>query len=191
MKNLIFSTSLALAILLPGVALGGNISMNIETPADDDAATGIGTVSGWAVSNAGIEKVELYQNGEYVTDIPYGLTRKDVESSFPTHPGSEFSGFGMAWAFALLPTGEQTIGVKAIDNDGDSLTKTATVTVEAFHKQFFSDPNAINLNSASFETNGDTLVINNMQVEGIAYNVTLEWQYARQAFHIVGIDAVN
>jgi hypothetical protein len=191
MKKFIISTSLALATLLAGEVNAGNVSMSLETPANNDAATGIGTISGWAVSSAGIEKIELYQNGEYITDIPYGLTRIDVENSFPSHPDSEFSGFGIAWAFALLPTGEQTIGVKAIDNDGDSITKSATVTVETFHKQFFSDPEAIDLNSANFAKNGDTLVVNNMKVEGIAYNVTLEWQYARQAFHIVAIDVVN
>lgn len=178
-------------LLAPLAGHAGDIQLSVETPAANENANGIDVISGWAVSSAGIEKIELYLNGDYVTDLPYGLTRTDVRNVYPSYPGSEFSGFAFSLAYSLLPTGAQTLLVRAIDEDGATKDTSVPINVQAFHKQFFSDASAFDVSSANFVASGRTLQVNNMLVEGQSYNVTLEWQDSRQGFHIVDIDPVN
>ena len=49
----------------------------LEEPVSSETHTGVGNLRGWAVSSDGIEKVEIYIDGVYAFDAPYGGNRGD------------------------------------------------------------------------------------------------------------------
>ena len=102
------------AILLSAVAspAAAEITFNIEEPAEGSVRSGIGLISGWAVSDVGIESVEAFINGESLGLVPYGSPRGDVGAAFPNIPGSDESGWAMKWGYSLSG------GVRIIDLTG-------------------------------------------------------------------------
>ena len=61
----------------------------LEEPVLEEIHTGVGNLRGWAVADEGIEKVEIYIDGAYSFDAPYGGVRTDVRDAFP-----DVGGFG-------------------------------------------------------------------------------------------------
>ena len=56
----------------------------LEEPVARQIHTGVGNIRGWAVASDGITKVEIWIDGVYAFDAPYGGERGDVASGFPT-----------------------------------------------------------------------------------------------------------
>ena len=50
----------------------------LEEPINGEIHGGVGNLRGWAVASEGIEKVEIFIDGEYAFDAPYGGARGDV-----------------------------------------------------------------------------------------------------------------
>ena len=40
-------------------------------------------IRGWALSGEPIERVEVYVDGEYAFDVPYGDPRADIANKYP------------------------------------------------------------------------------------------------------------
>ena len=70
------------------VAVGETLRLSIETPADGQVYSGIGTFQGWAVAQEGIDRVDLYVDGAFFQSAPYGGARVDVGNVFPDVPNS-------------------------------------------------------------------------------------------------------
>ena len=74
------------AILLCVVLIGFSVStkaddvfrLMLEEPINGEIHGGVGNLRGWAVASEGIEKVEIFIDGEYAFDAPYGGARGDV-----------------------------------------------------------------------------------------------------------------
>ena len=94
-RKFLFSAFLLFASASTALA---EITFFIEEPVEGSTRSGIGLVSGWAVSDLGVVSVEVFMDGESVGFVPYGSTRGDVAAAFPNTAGSEFSGWGMKWA---------------------------------------------------------------------------------------------
>ena len=73
------------------------ITFMIGEPLDGSTRSGVGLISGWAVSDRGIVSVEGFIDGQSIGLIPYGSSRGDVQAAFPDIPGSLNSGLGMMW----------------------------------------------------------------------------------------------
>ena len=155
-----------------------NLSMigQIENPSDGDTVFGITTIHGWAIDGKGIKKVELFVDDQYVCDIPYGSSRKDVQNVYPNYPSSENSGFGMIFNYSLLSEGLHTIKVKLHNLNGETKDLVANVLVQKFHGEFVSE---INPNEKWFY---NVSVI----VDGVIkkYDVLIQWSNETQSFAI-------
>ena len=116
-RKYLLTATLLSAMASPAAA---EITFNIEEPAQDSVRSGIGLISGWAVSDVGIESVEAFMNGESLGFIPYGSPRGDVEAAFPHIPGSDKSGWAMKWGYSLAGEGG-TVG-PPLDRIGDEFT---------------------------------------------------------------------
>ena len=57
-----------------------------------------------------------------------------------------------------------------------------------FHKGYFSDPNAMDISSSSVSQDGTGILLDNINVEGVSYDVRLEWEVPSQQFGIIDID---
>ncbi|NIM89382.1 MAG: PQQ-binding-like beta-propeller repeat protein [Candidatus Aminicenantes bacterium] len=74
-------------------------------------------VSGWALSFAGILRVEIYINDVYQTDAELEIARDDIFQRFPEYDESD-SGFKWVWDIQDIPRGEYVIEAVAFNSLG-------------------------------------------------------------------------
>ena len=159
----------------------------IEEPVASETHGGVGNLRGWAVASEGIEKVEIWIDGAYAFDAPYGGARGDVGAAFPDVSGSDRSGFSLAYAYSTLTAGAHTISAVARDGAGESRESLANFDVVKFEEDFISDPNAVSLGEATCSASADEFPLTDALVSGTLYDIVLKWRTAEQGFEIVEI----
>ena len=159
----------------------------LEEPINGEIHGGVGNLRGWAVASEGIEKVEIFIDGEYAFDAPYGGARGDVGGAFPEVPDADQSGFSSAYAYSLLSSGTHTIKALAHTRAGTTKESAATFEVVKFKQAFISDPDAVDLTGTSCSVRSDEISVGNAQVDGDTYDVLLDWRTAEQGFEIVKV----
>ena len=164
------------------------IVLSLEEPPQGSVYSGVGLIRGFATSMEGIERIELYVDGEYKLDIPYGGARGDVARNYPEIPDSRFSGFGMTFNYNNAGAGQHTIRVRAISKTGQATGESHNYTVERFHDSYISKESAVDISNSDVSRNGQTIAIENITVEGEPYDVRLRWKKESQGFEIVEID---
>ena len=92
----------------------------LEEPVAREIHTGVGNIRGWAVASDGITKVEIWIDGVYAFDAPYGGERGDVGSAFPEIEDSANSGFGAAYNYSNLSAGSHSITAVAYTGAGET-----------------------------------------------------------------------
>jgi hypothetical protein len=93
----------------------------------------------------------------------------------------------MAFNYSELTSGAHMVTVRAVTGSGGYNDAAATFNVTRFPTTFISNPAAVNLAGASCSTNGNTLYLDNLIVEGTPYDLTLKWRTATQGFAITNI----
>ena len=119
--------------------------VSLEEPINGQIHMGVGNLRGWAIGEAGIEKVEIWIDDVYAFDVPYGGSRGDVGNAFPDVPGSGESGYSMAFAYSNLSAGDHTAKAVAYNADGLVAESSASFSIEKFEESFITDPNAVDL----------------------------------------------
>ena len=162
--------------------------IKLEEPINGEVHMGVGNLRGWSVASSGITKIEIYIDGVFLDDAPYGSSRGDIGDVFPDVENSTKSGFSQSFNYGLLAPGSHTIKVIAYSELGNTLERSATFDVVKFSSNFISDPNAVNLNDAACSLSEDNMKLFNSSVEGDLYDVTLTWRKPEQGFEIVEIE---
>ncbi|NOT53553.1 MAG: exo-alpha-sialidase [Deltaproteobacteria bacterium] len=135
MSRLLAAVSVGLPAHLGSVATveaAGGITGYIESPADNQAASGISILRGWAFAEevgVPIHSVELTLDGEAIGTVSCCSPRADVRSAFFDNPNASFSGWGMQYNLGVLPPGAHTLTAKM--TAGNGITQT-------FSRSFFS-----------------------------------------------------
>jgi matrixin len=163
------------------------IVLHLEEPVAGVVSSGVSNVRGWAIAPSGVDHVELFIDGVLFSNVPSGSLRPDVGNAFPDLPNSFFSGFSMAFNFNNLTAGPHEMSVRAVDNVGGFNTDSASFSVAHMDNPFIVDPSAVSLLSASALLDGNSIVLNNVQGDGKAYNIVLQWSAASQGFEIVSV----
>ena len=166
---------------------GSTLRVTLEEPVNAEIHSGVGNLRGWAVASGGIEKIEVFIDGNYAFDAPYGGARGDVGAAFPDISNSTESGFSLAFTYSNLTAGTHTIEAVARTVDGAEDRSAATFEVVKFAQNFISDSQAVNLSAASCATEGDEISITGAVVAGETYDMVLDWRTAEQGFEIVQI----
>ena len=161
--------------------------VHLEEPVKGQVHSGIGSLRGWAIAEDGIDRVEVYIDGNYAYDAPYGGPRGDVEEKFPEIDGSGQSGFSMAFSYSNLSFGQHTITVLAFDKTGSSMEATSTFDVVTFDKKFISKQDVVDATGAEMLSDGDEIYIQNILIDDRNYDLTLKWRTSEQGFEIVEI----
>ncbi len=164
--------------------------ITIEEPVDTGTASGVSNIRGWALSKDGIERLELFIDGNYVSTIPYGGNRRDVENAFPQIQNSIASGFGQTFNYGLLGSGPHTMSVHAYTNNGTLVEATADFFVASFNDPFIDHDDFPDLSSGtiSLDKEGGRIRIRNLLLEdGSSHQITLQWNKASQGFEITNI----
>ena len=183
-QNILPGAVILLASSWIGIANAGNILFSVEEPLADAVMAGISNIRGWAVSNVGIDYVELSINGKPPLQIPYGGTRKDVGNAYPGYPDSAHSGFSMAYAYALLGTGENNFTLTAVDNEGDRKTITRSFTVAVFQKSYFPETAPLSMRGSIALPQGDDVILTNVDMLGEKFGVVMGWDREKQNISI-------
>jgi len=159
----------------------------LDQPADQGVHTGVGMIRGWALSQEEVERIEVYIDGRYAFDAPYGDPREDVGYAYPDINGSSTSGFSVPFRYSALSAGEHTISVIVTDGFGDRVERSATFDVVRFEKFLIDKDNTPNMNWSVASSYADYITVQGVEVGRDVYSITLRWQTETQAFEIVNI----
>ncbi len=186
--NLLLACIVLLFIFpLTPVAIASDIILTLEEPISNSTYSGVSNIRGWAIAPSGIEHIELFIDGTFLTNIPSGGSRKDVGDAYPTYPNSDQSGFSMAFNYSNLTKDQHTIAIRAIDNNGDSKETWTTFNITRFEIPFIADPGSISLIGANVSNNDTSISIQDLLASGRRYNILLEWRTAIQGFAVTQI----
>lgn len=181
--------SAVLLTMLGAQAALADITFYIEEPADGAIHSGVGLVSGWAISDRGITSIEAFIDGASMGPMPYGSIRGDVEDAFPDVPGSLHSGWGMKWAYALNEPGEHTIRVVVTEEGGATSSKEVVFYVTGFHSDFISNSEDIRTTNALLDSPVDGRIhVYGAEIEGETADLELAWDTASQQFLIEHVE---
>jgi hypothetical protein len=167
------------------------LRVTLEEPAAELVHMGVGNLRGWAVSSAGIRKVEAFLDGEFLGEIPYGGARGDVGAAFPSIDGSGQSGFSMAFNYSRFSAGTHTIEVVAHGIDNKTTSTSAQFETVRFDREFIGAGEVIDLNAAASVLSNEQIQIENISIAGKSYNLLLRWRTAEQGFEIVEIQSLD
>ena len=160
----------------------------MEEPVNGEIHSGVGNLRGWAVASSGITKVEIFVDGVYEFDAPYGAARGDVGGAFPDVENATNSGYSLSYAYSLLSAGEHTITAVAHSESGATKEQSNTFTVVKFRSSdYITDPNAVDLNEASCSLEGDEIEVIDSMIDGLIYDLKLKWRTAEQGFEIIEV----
>lgn len=179
--------SFAAAWLLISAAIPAwaEVQFAIGEPAENSVKSGIGQVSGWAVSDRKIVSIEAFIDGSSLGPVPYGGSRLDVAAAFPAYPDAEFSGWAMKWNYALHEPGEHLLTIVITEDDDTQTSREVVFSTIAFHSEFISDPAAVRTVDAIVSSPEDgRLVLEGAEIDGEIVDVELAWDKASQQFLI-------
>ena len=179
------NTALAYVVEFSGVT---DLRLAVEEPSVGGMHSGIGMVRGWAVSSNPIERVEVFVDGKYRFDIPYGGLRRDVGNLFEKIENADHSGYASAVNFNGLGKGEHILLVRATDAFGSVTERSVEFGVTRFQKGFISANDTIELGWAGISGLGGGLTIQGAVIDGEDYDISLEWRTATQGFEITRIE---
>lgn len=163
------------------------LEASLNEPANNGSQSGVGMIRGWALSGEGVERIELYIDGVYAFDIPYGDPRPDIGNAFPDNDMAATSGFSVPFRYSALSAGEHTVSVVVTDQFGDQIERSATFEVVRFDKPYVSKADTPDLNWAFTSGFSDYITVRGARVGEQTYSVTLQWQTRTQTFEIVNI----
>ena len=184
MKYFLLKAGVTLLALCSQAALA-EVHFAIGEPAEGSIKSGIGQVSGWAVSDRKITSIEALIDGVSLGPVPYGGSRMDVAAVFPDYPDSEHSGWSMKWSFSLHDPGEHVLTVVVTEDDGTQWTKEVQFSTVSFHSLFIDDPDTVLTADAIVSSPEDgRLVVQGAEIDGEAVDVELAWDTTAQQFMI-------
>lgn len=93
-------------------------------------------VKGWSLNSFGVKAVQIYVNNTHIGDANIGISRPDVNSSFPNYIGGSNGGFDYILNYASIPNGVNTLKVNSIGNDGTTVSQSITIYKFASNNQF-------------------------------------------------------
>lgn len=97
-----------------------------DTPASGSLVQGSIALSGWALDDIGVTRVELYAGETYIGDATLVEgARPDIETAFSSYPYNDRAGWGFLLLTQSLPNeghGEYILYARATDTSGNTVT---------------------------------------------------------------------
>jgi hypothetical protein len=94
-----------------------------------NAGGGVLPITGWALDDDGVERVELYVDGAPAGLTDYGRNRPDVELVFPGYPDGALAGFGIFLDTTLYTNDLHQLSARVTSNSGEQ-TFLNSVTIQ-------------------------------------------------------------
>ncbi len=90
----------------------------LEMPGENQPMNGVYPMTGWALDDSEIAKMELMVDGLIVGPVNGGIHRPDIAYRFPSHPGADRAGFIRMLNTTELTNGVHTVAIRLTDNEG-------------------------------------------------------------------------
>lgn len=181
--KLMFALVLCLGIFSEASAKNTDSSIIIFIDAPMQQVTGGGTVVGWAIAPNGVDRMELFVDGEYYSDIPMGSLRVDVGIEYPSYPNSDTSGFSLYYPYFLLSEGIHTFDLYAFDAMGNYNIATTTIDTSVF-EGVWSPASEVDLSNIEVSKSTGFITIDKLIIKDKSHSVTMEWDYVLQGLAI-------
>jgi hypothetical protein len=166
---------------------GDTFQLTLEEPAPGSVYSGVGNLRGWSVATVGVDRIEIWLDGIYSFDAPYGGFRNDVANIFPDVENSSLSGFSLAWNYSEMTLGEHTITARAYNQNDQFVESSSTFTVTRFHKPFLGAGDQVDLSGAQCSVSESQITLGDAIMDGEIYDILLDWRTAAQDFQIIEI----
>ena len=122
-SQVLIATAACIAFVLTGGCGNGREAKNlpignVETPKPGDAFKGSVRVAGWALSDLGIDRVDVYWDDALAGRSKTGGARPDVQKVYPQYRDAATSGFDFPLDVSKLSPGthELTVQVRSRDD---------------------------------------------------------------------------
>ena len=157
----------------------------LEEPVARQIHTGVGNIRGWAVASDGITKVEIWIDGVYAFDAPYGGERGDVARVSRTLRVPQLR----LWPRIItVISAREAIPLQLwLTGAGETKESTKQFEVVRFPSPYIATSDAVDLNAASCSVESDEISIVDALVEGEVHDLTMKWRTAEQGFEIIEI----
>ncbi|MDF2884705.1 MAG: cell wall hydrolase/autolysin, partial [Clostridiaceae bacterium] len=104
--------------------------MCVDTPTYGQSITGDTNVKGWTLNPSGVREVDILVDGQNMGTASIAQSRPDVAAAYPTYINGGQSGFSYTLSTGNLQGGSHSLMVRSIGNDGSTMTKTVSITVQ-------------------------------------------------------------
>lgn len=111
-------------------AVGKGPLMWIDSPVHNSTIVRDIDITGWALNESGISKINVYVDSSYTGQARYGIERPDVNTIYPGYPAGDKSGYSFSLKISTIPSGAHTITVEAVGNNSTSQKMTWPITIQ-------------------------------------------------------------
>jgi hypothetical protein len=132
------------------VAIANDLKIMLEEPAEGQAGSGVSNIRGWTIASEGVARVEVFIDGVFEFEVPYGGERKDVENAYPAVTNSLSSGFGQTFNYGVLRAGTHSLTARAVSSSGVIAESSAQFTVVRFPDSFYTEADSPSLPGLSW-----------------------------------------
>lgn len=160
-----------------------SIKFNFGWPRHNENVVGLGMIQGYATSPNGIDRIELYQDGQFYSNMPYGGIRADIAQLYPDYSDSLNSGFALRFGFRNLSAGLHQLKLVVYDKLQNSNEKEITVNVQKYGNEWASG-NDVDLTTAACRVSDDKVFLDNILINGSPYDAQLSWDTTLQSFSV-------
>jgi len=87
-------------------------------PKPDQEITGPFSIRGWALSENGIQRVEIYEDRTFLADARLGLSSPEAQAAAPDFPGNANAGWVFATDLGIFTSGTHELTVQARSKTG-------------------------------------------------------------------------
>lgn len=91
----------------------------VDGPSSGEELSGTAEVGGWAIDDRGVDRVEVYVDGELVGEADLGYPRPDLQSDYPGLPGGPEHGYRYPLDTSELGPGDHVLQAVAVDDAGN------------------------------------------------------------------------
>lgn len=166
--------------------VNGVFELSLEEPVEGAVHSGVGNLRGWAVASDGVERIEVFVDGELFQEAPYGGNRGDVAVVFPEVYGALQSGFSLAYNYSALDEGSHTVSVLAHTVEGKTRTASATFTIARPGREFVTAAEGVDLSDANCSIEPEGIQLTGLIVDGgERWGAVLDWRKASQGFEVL------
>lgn len=100
----------------------------VDNPTQNLQCNGTINLSGWALDQAGINRVEAYCDSAYLGNCTTGIQREDIYNSYPSY-GNHYSGYSKSLNTDSYSIGNHTVLLRAVNNSGTTYDISRTINV--------------------------------------------------------------